>query len=122
MAQRKFILVKNELARYQPLCMKNFGENLVKALQSIKYVYQPDFIEVMIQMAKKNLSVRKIISDMISGSLDYVNWKGALRKELYAIMSDFIFNADLASKHEVIANLFKLSSKHYKPFLENKIS
>ena len=115
-------IVKNELSRYQPLCMKNFGENLVKALQSIKYVYQPDFIEVMIQMAKKNLSVRKIISDMISGSLDYVNWKGALRKELYAIMSDFIFNADLASKHEVIANLFKLSSKHYKPFLENKIS
>jgi geranylgeranyl reductase family protein len=115
-------IVKNELARYQPLCMKHFGENLVKALQSIKYVYQPEFIEVMIQMAKESLSVRKIISGMMIGSLDYVNWKGALRKELYAIMSDFIFNADLASKHEVIANLFKLSSKHYRPFLENKIS
>ena len=115
-------IVENELALYQPLCMKHFGENLVKALQSIKYFYQPEFTEVMIQVAKESLSVRRIISDMMSGSLDYVNWKGALRKELYAIMSDFIFNSDLASKHKAITNLFKLSSKHYKPFLENKIS
>jgi geranylgeranyl reductase family protein len=115
-------IVKNELTRYQPLCMKHFGENLVKALQSIKYVYQPEFIEVMIQMAKESLLVRRIMSDMMSGSLDYVNWKGALRKGLYPIMSDFIFNTDLGNKHEVITNLFKLSSKHYKPFLENKIS
>ena len=115
-------IVKNELSRYQPLCMKNFGENLVKALQGFNYFYQPEFIEVMIQMAKESLSVRRIISDMMSGSLDYLSWKGALRKGFHTIMSDFIFNADLASKHEVLTNLFKLSSKHYKHFLENKIS
>jgi hypothetical protein len=53
---------------------------------------------------------------MISGSLDYLSWKGELRKGLYKIMSDFIFNADLASKQEVITNLFKLFPKHYRPF------
>jgi len=109
-------IVENELALYQPLCMKYFGENLVKALQGLKYFYQPEFIEVMIQMAKESLSVRRIVSDMMSGSLDYLSWKGALRKGLYKIMSDFIFNADLASKHEVIANLFKLPPKYYRPF------
>jgi len=115
-------IVENELARYQPLCMKHFGENLVKALLGLKYFYQPEFIEVMIQMAKGSLSVCRIISDMMSGSLDYLSWKGVLRKGLHAIMSDFIFNADLASKHEVITNLFKLFPRHYRPFLGNKIS
>jgi len=105
-----------------PLCMKYFGENLVKALQDLKYFYQPEFIEAMIQMAKESLSVRRIISDMISGSLDYLRWKGALRKGLHTIMRDFIFNADLESKHEVITNLFKLFPRHYRPFFGNKIS
>jgi geranylgeranyl reductase family protein len=115
-------ILENELALYQPLCMKHFGENLAKALQGLKYFYQPEFIEVMIQMAKESLSVCRIISDMMSGSLDYLSWKGALRKGLYKIMSDFIFNADLASKHEVITNLFKLPPKHYRPFSGNKTS
>jgi len=112
----------NKLALYQPLCMKHFGENLVKAFQGLKYFYQPEFIEVMIQMAKESLLVRRIISDMMSGRLDYLSWKGALRKGLHTIMSDFIFNADLASKHEVITNLFKLPPKHYRPFSGNNIS
>ena len=115
-------IVENELALYPPLCMKHFGENLVKALQGLNYFYQPEFIEVMIQMAKESLSVRRIISDMMTGSLDYVSWKGALRKGLHTIMRDFIFNADLASKHEVITNLFKLFPRHYRPFFGNKIS
>ena len=115
-------IVENEVALYQPLCMKHFGENLVKALQSLKYFYQPEFIEVMIQMAKESLSVRRIISDMMSGSLDYLSWKGVLRKGLYKIMSDFIINADLARKHEVITNLFKLYPRHYRPFSGNRIS
>jgi len=115
-------ILENELALYPPLCMKHFGENLVKALQGLKYFYQPEFTEVMIQMATESLSVRRIISDMMSGSLDYLTWKGALKKGLHTIMSDFIFNADLASKHEVITNLFKLSPKHYRPFFGNKIS
>jgi len=115
-------ILENELALYQSLCMKYFGENLVKALQDLKYFYQPEFTEAMIQMAKESLSVRRIISDMMSGSLDYLSWKGALKKGVHAIMSDFIFNADLASKHEVITNLFKLFPKHYRPFSGNKIS
>ncbi|HUV59499.1 MAG TPA: NAD(P)/FAD-dependent oxidoreductase [Desulfatiglandales bacterium] len=115
-------ILENELALYQQLCMKHFGENLVKALQIFEYFYQAEFIEVMIQMAKESLSVCRIIADMISGSLDYLSWKGALRKGLYKIMSDFIFNADLASKHEVITNLFKLPPKHYRPFSGNKTS
>jgi hypothetical protein len=102
--------------------MKHFGENIVKALQGLKYFYQPEFIEVMIQMAKESLSVRRIISDMMSGSLDYLSWKGVLRKGLYTIMSDFIINADLARKHEVITNLFKLYPRHYRPFSGNRIS
>jgi geranylgeranyl reductase family protein len=115
-------ILENELALYQPLCMKYFGDNLVKASQVFKYFYKAEFIEVMIQMAKESLSVRRIISDMMSGSLDYLSWKGALRKGLHTIMSDFIFKADLASKYEVITNLFKLSPKHYRPFSGNKIS
>jgi len=115
-------ILENKLALYQPLCMKHFGENLVKASQVFQYFYQAEFIEVMIQIAKESLSVRRIISDMMSGSLDYLSWKGELRKGLHTIMSDFIFKADLASKHEVITSLFKLSPKHYRPFSGNKIS
>jgi geranylgeranyl reductase family protein len=115
-------IVENEVALYQPLCMKHFGENLAKALQGLIYFYQPEFIEIMIQMAKESLSVRRIISGMMSGSLDYLSWKGVLRKGLYKIMSDFIINADLVGKHEVITNLVKLYPRHYRPFSGNRIS
>jgi len=115
-------IVENELARYHSLCMKHFGENLVKALQSLEYFYQPEFTEVMIQMAKDSLSVRRIMSDMMSGSLDYVNWKKTLKKELHTILSDFFLNAGLKSKRDLIANLFRLSPKYYRPFSGNKIS
>jgi len=115
-------ILENELAIYQPLCMKHFGANLVKALQGYKYFYQAEFIDVMIHMAKESLSVQRIISDMISGRLDYLSWKGAFRKKLHTIMSDFIFNPDLASKQEVITNLVKLSPKHYRHFSKSKIS
>ena len=115
-------ILENDLTLYQPLCMKYFGKNLVKALQGLKYFYQTEFIEAMIQMAKESLIVRRIISDMMSGSLDYLSWKGSLRKGLYKIMSDLVFNANLASKHEVITNLFKLPPKHYRPFSGNNTS
>ncbi len=55
-------------------------------------------------MAKESLFMRRIVSDMMSGSLDYLSWKEELRKGLYKIMSDFIFNPDLASKCEVLTN------------------
>jgi len=55
-------------------------------------------------MAKESLFMRRIVSDMMSGSLDYLSWKEELRKGLYKIMSDFIFNPDLAGKCEVLTN------------------
>lgn len=95
---------EKELALYQPLCMKHFGQNLSRALQGRKCFYQPEFIEVIVQMAKESLFMRRIVSDMMSGSLDYLSWKEELRKGLYKIMSDVIFNPDLASKCEVLTN------------------
>ena len=113
---------ENELTSYRPLCMKYFGHNLVNALESLDYFYQPEFLEVMIQLAKESPPVCRIISDMMTGNLDYGNWKGAVKKELHTILSDFFLHASLKSKRDVLANLFRLSPKYYRPFSGNKIS
>ena len=115
-------ILKNDLSLYQQLCMKHFGKNLVKASQVFKYFYQAEFMEIMIQMAEVSLSARRIISGMISGSLDYLSWKGRFKREFHKIVSDFIFNAGLTTKRDVITNLIRLSPKYYGLFSRNKIS
>jgi len=115
-------ILEKELALYQQLCMKHFGKNLVKASQVFKYFYQAEFMEIMIQMAEVSLLARRIISGMISGSLDYLSWKSRFRKEFFKILGDFIFNANITIKKEIVTNLFKLSPKYYGLFSRNKIS
>ncbi|MFO8163463.1 MAG: geranylgeranyl reductase family protein [Thermodesulfobacteriota bacterium] len=114
-------ILDNELALYHSLCMKYFGENLVRALQGYQYFYQAEFIETMIQMAKESPSVRQIISYMISGKLNYLNWKEKFRNELYIIMSDFISSANRTNKKEMIANLIRLLPKDHWSYFGSKI-
>lgn len=114
-------ILDNEVVHYRTLCMRYFGENLAKAFQGYHYFYQAEFIESMIQMAKESPAVRQIISHMMSGTLDYVNWKERFRKEFHTIISDFVFKANRTNKREVIANLMRLLLKDYRSYFGNKM-
>jgi len=115
-------ILENKLSLYQQLCMKHFGENLLKASQTFEYFYQTELIETMIALAGKSKPIRKMLSEMVAGNLNYLIWKSRLRKEFFKILNDFIFNADIKIKQEVITNLVKLCSKYYRLFSGHKIS
>ena len=105
-------IAERRVALYEQLCEKHFGKNLAKASQGFEYFYQAGFIETMAALAEKSQSIRQILSEMIVGNLDYVSWKSRLRRNSFKILADFIFNADLATKKEVITNLAKLLSNY----------
>jgi len=113
---------ENDLSLYQQLCIKHFGENLVKAGQTFEYFYKAELIETMGVLAEKSKPIRAILSEMIAGNINYLSWKSRFRKDFFKILGDFIFNTDITIKQEVITNLFKLSPKHYRTFSGNKIS
>ena len=115
-------ILENKLSFYQQLCMKHFGKNLFKASQTFEYFYQAELIETMIALAEKSKPIRKMLSEMVDGNLNYLIWKSRFRKEFFKILNDFIFNADITIKQEVITNLIKLSPKHYRTFLGSKTS
>jgi len=115
-------ILKNELPLYQQICMKHFGENLVKACQTFEYFYQAEFLETMVTMAEKSKPIRKILSEMVAGDIDYLSWKCRFRRNFFKILVDFIFNSDFATKKEVINNLFKLFPKYYWLFSRHRIS
>ena len=73
-------ILKNELTLYQQLCMKHFGKNLVKAEKISKYFYQAEFLETMVTLAEKSKAIRKILSEMVAGNIDYLRLKGGFRK------------------------------------------
>ena len=115
-------ILKNELTLFQQLCMKHFGKNLVKAGQTFDYFYQAEFLETMVTMAEKSKPIRKILSEMVAGDIDYLSWKCRFRRKFFKILVDFIFNADFATKKEIITNLVKLFPKYYWLFSRHRIS
>jgi flavin-dependent dehydrogenase len=115
-------ILKNDLSLYQQLCMKHFGENLVKAGQTFEYFYQAELIETMGVLAEKSKPIREILYEMIAGNINYLSWKSRFRKDFFKILGDFIFNADITIKQEIVTNLVKLSLKYYRLFSRNKIS
>jgi geranylgeranyl reductase family protein len=115
-------ILENKLSFYQQLCVKHFGKNLVKASQTFEYFYQTELIETMIALAEKSKPIRKMLSEMVAGNLNYLIWKSRFRKEFFNILNDFIFNTDFKIKKELITNLAKLCSKYYRLFFGRKIS
>ncbi|MBW2005441.1 MAG: geranylgeranyl reductase family protein [Deltaproteobacteria bacterium] len=115
-------ILKNDLSLYQQLCMKHFGENLVKAGQTFEYFYQAELIETMVVLAEKSKPIREILSEMIAGNINYLSWKSRFRKDFLKILANFIFNTDITTKQEIVTNLVKLSPKYYRFFSRNKIS
>ncbi len=107
-------ILKNELTLFQQLCMKHFGKNLVKACQIFDYFYQAEFLETMVTMAEKSKAIRRILSEMVAGNIDYLSLKGRFRKDFFKILYDFISDSDLATKKEGISKLFKLFPDYLK--------
>jgi flavin-dependent dehydrogenase len=99
---------EGSLSLYGWLCEGNFGKNLAKASQGFDYFYHAGFVETMGALAEESQSIRKILSEMIVGNLDYASWKSSLRRSFFKILADFMFNCDLATKREVITNLVTL--------------
>ncbi len=66
-------ILKNDLSFYQQLCMRHFGEYLVKASQAFECFYQSEFIENMVTSAEESTRMHQIISDMISGNIAVQN-------------------------------------------------
>jgi len=113
---------ENNLPLYQRLCKKQFGRNLLKASQGFDYIYQTGFIEAMAVLAENSTAIRQIISEMIVGNINYVNWKSSLRRKLVRIVADFMLKADLATKKEVLTNLVSLCCPGLRPYSKPKIS
>ncbi len=115
-------ILKNDLSLYQQLCMKHFGENLVKASQTFEYFYQAELIETMGVLAGDSKPIREILSEMIAGNINYLSWKSRFRKDFFKILGDFIFNADITTKKEIVTNIVKLSPKYYRFFSGRRMS
>ncbi len=107
-------ILGNELTLFQQLCMKHFGKNLVKAGQIFDYFYQAEFLETMVTMAEKSKAIRKILSEMVAGNIDYLSLKGRFRKDFFKVLYDFISDSDLATKKERISHLVKLFTNYLK--------
>ena len=113
---------ENNLPLYQRLCRRHFGRNLLKASQGFDYIYQTGFIETMAILAENSTAIRQIISEMIVGNIDYLTWKRRLRKKLVRIVADFMFNADFATKKEVMTNFVSLWYQRLESYSKPKIS
>lgn len=113
---------EDQVTLYQGLCRKHFGRNLLKASQGFEYIYQTGFIEAMAALAGKSTAIRQIISEMIVGNIDYLTWKRRLRKKFVRIVADFMFNADFATKKEVMTNIVSLRYSRLGPYSKPKIS
>jgi geranylgeranyl reductase family protein len=113
---------ENNLLLYQGLCRKHFGEKLLKTSQGFEYFYQTASIETIGALAEKSHAMRRIVSEMISGRIDYVTWKRRLRRKLVRIVADFFLNSDLATKKEVMGNLISLRLPYVRPHSKPKIS
>lgn len=115
-------IIEDEIPMYQKLCERHFGQKLLKASQGFGCFYQTEFIETMIALAERSRPVGQILSEMITGNIDYLSWKRRFGRNFFKILADFIFNCDVTMKQEVIANLVKLSPDYVKSWLEHKIS
>lgn len=98
-------IIENRVSLYQHLCMKHFGENLLEASQSFEYFYKAEFIETLVALAEKSQAMKKILSEMMAGDINYLTWKRRFKEEFFKILGDFIFNVGMVTKGEVITNL-----------------
>ena len=105
-------IVEDELLEYAGLCREYFAGNLLKAFRGFPYIYQTEFIEAMTVLAGKSRPIREIISDMMVGDLNYLNWKGRFKRNSLRILTEFLINSDYATKKELIASLSSLRSSH----------
>ena len=105
-------IVQDKILEYAGLCREHLGGNLLKAFRGFPYIYQTEFIEAMTVLAGKSSPIRQIISDMLVGDLNYLNWKGRFKRNSLRIVTEFLMNSDYATKKELIASLSSLRPSH----------
>jgi geranylgeranyl reductase family protein len=103
---------EDKVWEYAGLCREHFGGNLLKAFRGFPYIYQTEFIEAMTVLAGKSRPIRQIISDMMVGDLNYLNWKGRFKRNSLRVVTEFLINSDYATKKELIASLSSLRTSH----------
>lgn len=103
---------EDKILEYAGLCTEHFGGNLLKAARGFPYIYQTEFIEAMTVLAGKSRPIRQIISDMLVGDLNYLNWKGRFKRNSLRVVTEFLINSDYATKKELIASLRSLRTSH----------
>jgi geranylgeranyl reductase family protein len=102
----------DKILEYAGLCREHFGGNLLKAARGFPYIYQTEFIEAMTVLAGKSRPIREIISDMLVGDLNYLNWKGRFKRNSLRVVTEFLINSDYATKKELIASLSSLRTSN----------
>jgi geranylgeranyl reductase family protein len=107
-------ITEGKIWEYAGLCRENFAGNLLKASRGFPYIYQSEFIEAMTVLAGKSRPIRQIISDMLVGDLNYLNWKGRFKRNSLRIMTEFLLKSDYATKRELIASLGSLRTFHFR--------
>ena len=105
---------EDKILEYEGLCREHFGGNLLKASRGFPYIYQSEFIDAMTVLAGKSRPIRQIISDMMVGDLNYLNWKGRFKRNSLRIMTEFLLKSDYAAKKELIASLSSLRTFHFR--------
>jgi len=105
---------EDKILEYAGLCGEHFGGNLLKASRGFPYIYQTEFIDAMTVLAGKSRPIRQIISDMMVGDLNYLNWKGRFKRNSLRIMTEFLLKSDYATKKELIASLSSLRGFHFR--------
>jgi flavin-dependent dehydrogenase len=113
---------EDKVLEYAGLCREHFGGNLLKAFRGFPYIYQTEFVEAMTVLAGKSRPIRQIISDMMVGDLNYLNWKGRFKRSSLRIVTEFLINSDYATKKELIASLSSLRTSHLREAQRPSIS
>jgi geranylgeranyl reductase family protein len=107
-------IVEDKILEYAGLCRERFGGNLLKASRGFPYIYQTEFIDAMTVLAGKSRPIRQIISEMMVGDLNYLNWKGRFKRNSLRIITEFLLKSDYATKRELMASLSSLRTFHFR--------
>lgn len=80
-------ITENTVPLYQHLCMEGIGGVLLEATRSYQYLYRDEFIGTMVALVEKSRAMRRIISEMMAGDINYVSYKWRFARNLMGFLS-----------------------------------
>jgi geranylgeranyl reductase family protein len=82
---------ENRVSLYEQACMERIGRILLEAYRSYRYLYRDEFIDAMVALVEKSRIIRGIVSEMMSGEINYVSytWRFARYMIGFASMLDW---------------------------------